>query len=48
VGPIATIVVRQAAARCQGMPELCAAVAVEIANVQDRSRFLSEACKISG
>jgi hypothetical protein len=48
VGPIATIVVRQAASRCQGMPELCAAVAVEIANVQDRSRFLSEACKISG
>ena len=48
VGPIATIVVRQAASRCQGMPELCAAVAVEITNVQDRSRFLSEACKISG
>ncbi len=48
VGPIATIVVRQAAARCQGVPELCAAVAGEIANVQDRSRFLSEAYKISG
>jgi hypothetical protein len=48
VGPIAAIVVRQAASRCQGLPELCAAVAGEIANVQDRSRFLSEAYKISG
>jgi hypothetical protein len=48
VGPIAIIVVRQAAARCQGVPELCAAVALEIANVQDRSRFLSEAYKICG
>ena len=42
VGPIATIVVRQAASRCQGIPELCAAVAVEIANVQDRNKFLSK------
>lgn len=48
VGPIATIVVRQAASRCQGIPELCAAVAVEIANVQDRNKFLSEAGKVSG
>lgn len=47
IGPIATVVVRQAAPRCQGVPELCEAVAVEIANPQDRSRFLSEASKLN-
>jgi len=47
IGPIASVVVRQAALRCRGVTELCEAVAVEIANPQDRSRFLSEASKVN-
>jgi hypothetical protein len=47
IGPIASVVVRQAASRCRGVPELCEAVAVEIANPQDRSRFLFEAHRAS-
>jgi hypothetical protein len=43
IGPIASVVVRQAASRYPGVAELCDAVAGEIANPQDRSRFLSEA-----
>jgi hypothetical protein len=48
IGPIASVVVRQAAPGCCNAPELCAAVAVEIANPHDRSRFLSEAFKVNG
>ena len=47
MGPIARVVVRGAASRCRGVPELCEAVAVEIANLQDRSRFLAEAYKLN-
>jgi hypothetical protein len=47
IGPIASVVVRQAAARCRDVPELCEAVAAEIANPQHRSRFLSEASIVS-
>jgi hypothetical protein len=47
IGPIASVVVRQAASRCRGATELCEAVAVEIANPQDRSRFLYEAYKVN-
>ena len=47
IGPIASVVVRQAASRYRGVPELCDAVAVEIANPQDRSRFLSEAQRMN-
>lgn len=46
VGPIAGVVVRGAASRCRGGLELCEAVAAEIANTQDRSRFLLEAYKL--
>jgi TIR domain len=47
IGPIASVVVRQAASRCPGVTELCDAVAHEIANPQDRSRFLSEARRVN-
>jgi hypothetical protein len=47
IGPIASVVVRQAASRYPGLPELCDAVAHEIANPQDRSRFLSEARRVN-
>jgi hypothetical protein len=47
IGPIASVVVRQAASRYPGVPELCEAVALEIANPQDRSRFLSEARRVN-
>ncbi len=47
IGPIASLVVRQAASGCRGATELCEAVAVEIANPQDRSRFLYEAYKVN-
>jgi hypothetical protein len=43
IGPIASVVVRHAASTCCGLPELCEAVAVEITNPRDRSRFLIEA-----
>jgi hypothetical protein len=46
IGPIASVVVRQAASNCRGMLELYEAVAVEITNPQDRSRFLFEAGKM--
>jgi hypothetical protein len=41
------VIVRQAASRCRAVPELCEAAAVEIANPQDRSRFLSEAHRVN-
>jgi hypothetical protein len=47
IGPIASVVVRQAAASCRGAPELYEAVALEIANPRDRSRFLFEAGKMN-
>ena len=47
IGPIAGVVVRQAAMRCHGVSELCEAVAVEIANPQDRGVFLAEAHKLA-
>jgi hypothetical protein len=47
IGPIASVIVRQAASRCRAVPELCEAVAIEIANPQDRSRFLSEAHRVN-
>ena len=47
IGPIASVVVRQAASNCRGMLELYEAVAVEITNPQDRSRFLFEAGKMN-
>jgi len=43
IGPIASVLLRRAAPRCRSLAELCDAVAVEIANPQDRSRFLTEA-----
>jgi TIR domain len=47
IGPIASVVVRNASSNCHGVRELCEAVAAEIANSQDRSRFLSEAQRLS-
>jgi hypothetical protein len=47
IGPIANVVVRQAAARGRGMQELCEAVAAEIANAEHRSRFLSQAHRMN-
>jgi hypothetical protein len=47
IGPIASVVVRQAASQCPGVPELCEAVALEIANLQDRAHFLSEARRVN-
>jgi hypothetical protein len=47
IGPIASVVVRNAASHYHGVWELCNAVAAEIANPQDRSRFLSEARRVS-
>jgi hypothetical protein len=46
IGPIASVVVHQAVARCRGARELCEAVSVEIPNPQNRSRFLSDACNL--
>jgi hypothetical protein len=46
IGPIASVVVRQAASNCHGVREVCEAVAGEIANPQDRSRFLTEARRV--
>jgi hypothetical protein len=46
IGPIAIIIVRQAAAHCSGVHELSEAVAAEIANPEHRTRFLSEAHRI--
>jgi hypothetical protein len=46
IGPIASVVVRQAASSCNGARELCEAVSVEIPHPEDRSRFLSEARKL--
>ncbi len=43
IGPIASVLVRRAAQRCRSQAELCDAVAVEITNPRDRSRFLTEA-----
>jgi TIR domain len=47
IGPIASVVIRHAAPNCPGVRELCEAIAAEIANPQDRSRFLSEARRVS-
>ena len=46
IGPIASVVVRQAALSYHGPQELCEAVSVEIPHPEDRSRFLSEARKL--
>ena len=43
IGPIASVVVARAATRCRAVPELCEEVAAEIANPQERARFLSQA-----
>jgi hypothetical protein len=43
IGPIAGVVVRQAALRCRAPLELCEIVAAEIANPGDRQRFLKDA-----
>jgi hypothetical protein len=43
IGPIAGLVVRQAAARCRAPLELCEMVAAEIADPRDRHRFLKDA-----
>jgi len=47
IGPIASVVVRHAASHCYEVWDLCEAVAAEIANPNDRSRFLSEARRVS-
>ena len=47
IGPIASVVVRHAASHCHEVWDLCEAVAAEISNPNDRSRFLSEARRVS-
>jgi serine/threonine-protein kinase len=40
LGPIANVIVRKAAQRCNSLEELCSSVAREIVSDADRARFL--------
>jgi TIR domain len=48
IGPIAKVVVRQAAGRCRDVRELCETIADEIADTEQRSRFLHDVRTIEG